>query len=175
MSVSVRPLRWRRLVLNVALAASGTGCYAYHPVDLPTVEPGADVRVHITWSGLERLEEVLRGEALGLGEDPVLRGRLLTRDAGGLMLSVPVRDGDPVYSPTRINQRVSVPLSAVAGVEQRTLRRLATGLAIAGGAVGAAMVWVHIVGDAFFRGRRPEPLLDSDESVVVPLLRFRVF
>ncbi len=124
----------RRLTLAVPCLLLGivlSGCFAYAPVALDTVQPGADVRVLVTPEQARALDELLLREAR------MVDGRLLEVGAD-LLLEVPVASGLQGGAMQSLNQRVRLPRSEVLQVELRSLNRGRTGLVV--GVAGAVVL-----------------------------------
>jgi len=161
---SGRGRRLRCAAVVFALAVSSSGCYRYSRVELETVPPAADVRLHLTWSGLEGREDLVDARIVGTDAVPIVRGTLLDRDGSSVMLGVRVDDANRDYPGTRIEQHVTIPVDAILDAEMRSLRRFETGLVVAGGVAAAALLLVHIVGDAISDESRPPELQPWDEN-----------
>lgn len=155
----------------IALLAFGftflSGCYAYVPGRMETVEPGQSVRLRLSPEEAERLAAARRTDLR------IMDGTVVRRSEGELLLDIPVGRFEPREGTRALIQRVNVPLSEVRDVELRRRDNLRTGLAVGG--LGVA---VGIGITAALRGGIGERDGDGDgpaESRRLPLiLRLRL-
>ncbi|MCA9738577.1 MAG: hypothetical protein R3E98_12050 [Gemmatimonadota bacterium] len=133
--------------LALALAALGTGCYTYRPVELAEVRPNTEIRARVSAQEAARLAEVLGGR-----ERRELDGRVVEAGAEGVTLDVAVvssveRGGDA------LRQRLELTPDRILEVEVRELSQSRTGalLGIALGG-GVALLVSQLHGGA---GERP--------------------
>lgn len=97
-------------------------CYTYAPIQLAAVRPGSGIRVRITAAFGEEL-----GPLLGTREARVLSGLLIDSRPDTLIVEVPTVVRAEIGSAIQtLNQRVSIPRSAVIEVEGRRLDRFKT-------------------------------------------------
>lgn len=165
--------RFGRAALAIAVAASSSGCYSYHRVELETVAPSTDVRLYLTWAGLDGRQDLVEAGVVSTDERPVVRGTLLEWDPSTVTLGVRVRDPDYYPETTPLEQHVSLPLNSIWDAEARTLHPFETGLMVAGGVAAAALIVRYIIGDAVNNGKNQPPLEDWDENrLPLPALHF---
>ena len=146
------------------LLCLATGCYRYTPTTAGAPAPGAEVRLALTQAGSASLAPVL-----GRGTVAV-EGRVAIATDTSYVLAVaatlkPVDDGTASTSRTVwAGESVSVPRTAVASTEGRTLDRARTTTLLTAGAVAAALavkLIVHTLGSGGGGG-------DTGGTVVTP-------
>lgn len=126
-------------VLRAALILTApflAGCYAHQPVAFDEVEPGLEVRAHLTRDGVSAAEEQL-GRAV-----TAVDATVLDRDAEQLLLRIDLRPPEPraaAYT-EGLHQRLALRRDVVVELERRVLDRGRTSALIAGSA--AALVAV---------------------------------
>ena len=120
-----------RAVLGVAGAAASLGCYTYVPATLDVVPVGTEVRALLS----TKTELALR-DSLGVDLHP-LRGTLVDRQDGRLLLSVRTAVGSRELGSQPLYQRIAVTPQDVLRVEVRRLQRTKT-VAFAFAVVGVA-------------------------------------
>ena len=124
----------RRLLFALPLLAS---CYRYTPLVPTGGEPGSGVRLRISAAFAEQIQSLL-----GTTDARVIAGRLIEAGADTLIVEVPTVVRADIGNATQtLNQRVSIPRSAVIEMETRTLDRSRT-YALAGAASVALGVFV---------------------------------
>jgi hypothetical protein len=144
----------------------GAACFQYVPI-LPAEAPvGKEVRLHLTDAGLARLRDTLGGQVPRLGK--TIEGPLIASQGQRLLVGVPAwsrpespRDG--------FQQRVSISVSDLLGVERKKLDKRKTSLIVtaAGVALGAFVV-AHTSG-VFGGTTGPYPEPGQGESLQVPI------
>jgi hypothetical protein len=121
-----KPLLSRTFLLLATLAA-GPGCYRYAPVELPSLEPDAEVRLTLNDDGSH---SVLPG-AYATGRRTV-EGRFTSSSQDSVVINVWIGEayrGTP-FEPTY--QRVAISRHNVVAVEDRQLSKARTALVAAG-------------------------------------------
>ena len=106
-----------------------SGCYRYTPIEPSALQTGMSLRARITGAAADQI-----GPLLGRSDARVLTGRLIVPGPDTVIIEVPsVLQADVGTSIQTLNQRVSIPRTAIVDVESRTLDRVRT-YAVAGGA-----------------------------------------
>ena len=152
----------RRRIAALVLPLFAGGCYRYSAIEPNAAAPTADVRLNLTAGGAVAL-----ASTLGLSTAAV-EGRLVRVTEGDYQLAVSSTlkrtDEDP-SSMTRTlwaGESVSIPRSAVAGVEQRSLDRrrttVAASVATVLGVLAAKLI-VHGVGSSSSEGGTGTPVV----------------
>ena len=151
--------RWG--VVLAVVVSSASGCFRYTPTQIDAVPPGENVRIYVNRNVVESL-----GEVSSITE-PVLRGRVMRRDATELFLRIPVATRQVGFHSEELGQDVNVRLSDIIAVEQRRLDRIGTGALVAGTA-GAAAVVLFVIMEAFGERETTEDCPDCVE-LLTPL------
>ena len=139
------------------------GCYVYSPASPDLTPPGEEIRITVTRDGAAELAQVTEQMEMV----PVIRGRLVERDAQSLMVRVPVRPSGEGLRPD-IGQVVRVPIGSVLGMEQRDFSLGRTAAFVAGSAGAAALVVFTIIeASGGTKGRTGD-----GTELFVPLLSF---
>ena len=146
------------ILLSMSLLVTA-GCFHYLPTRLEETSPGMEVRLQVSpdQAGLLNQELGTRGE--------LIRGRLVDQTDEALLIETRV-----VGSPTRMYQRVRIPLGEVVGVEARKLAPVKTGFLI-----GALTVTTSaVIGMVFSQGtnQQDDPSDGIDNRIVIPLFGF---
>src|SRR5688500_13125323 len=145
----------RRASLAVALWGAA-GCYSDMPVERDTIVPGTQVRVEMTRLGFAALPQIPSQPG------PRLAGTMVSTEASGMLLRVPVlirQDGQVIGT---VEQDLSVPFADVLAWERRAFNPARTGIAVAG--VLGSVVGIYL---AFGSGGPPtgeEPPPPPDEE-----------
>jgi hypothetical protein len=132
--------RWGMALTLVLLSTSG--CFRYIPVELETLPPGENVRVYVSRSVIQQLQEV------GDFTDPVVRGRIVRRNDEELFVWVPIGARQVGFHSTELGQDVRIPLTEIVQLERREIDRIGTGALVAGG-IGTAAVVLFVIMEAF--------------------------
>ncbi|HEY3280203.1 MAG TPA: hypothetical protein VGJ83_06800 [Gemmatimonadales bacterium] len=125
-----------RAVLGLAGAALSFGCYTYVPATLDAVPVGTEVRALLSTEA-----ELALRDSLGVELRP-LRGTLVDRQNGRLLLSVRTATGARELGSQLLYQRIGVTPQDVLRVDVRRLQRtktVALAVAIAGVATLATL------------------------------------
>jgi hypothetical protein len=125
------------MVLSVV--AASTGCYRYVPgAQSSDLQIGEEVRVRLTSSGSVALQSLVGSDVVAID------GRVTVRSDTAYALAVGAttkKEGDSVVW---TGEPVTVPRSAIAGVEHRVLNKRKTVLMSALGIAGAGLVAVIV-------------------------------
>ena len=132
----MRVFATRARAAAVTSLALCVGCYRYVPLPaagVASVTPGSDVRLHLTGDGSARVAAALGTPAA------VLAGRAERADRDSVSLLVSETGAAGADATTRwVGERVTLPFSAVARGERRTLDRRRSFLVGAGIVLAAA-------------------------------------
>ncbi len=146
------------ILLSTSLLVTA-GCFHYVPTRLGETSPGMEVRVQVSpeQAGLVNQQLGTRGESI--------RGRLVDQFDGAVLIESRV-----LGSPTRMYQRVRIPLGEVVGVEARKLSHLKTGFLI--GVLTATTT--AVIADVFSGGtnQQDNPSDGINNRIMIPLFRF---
>lgn len=125
----------RTLRAGVALltALFLAACHTYRPVELSTLQPGAEVRLFMSRAAVAALPEEVPVN------DLYLRGRLLSQTGDSVMVGIPIPPQAGFVGPD-IRQQVSVGSAQIVDVQLREFSRGRTALAVAAGAGAIAAV-----------------------------------
>lgn len=126
----------RRSSTVAALVALLSGCYAYQPVGVEQVRPQQKVRVRLTASEANRLEQYVGTE------DRDVDGQVVESSADSLMILVPGLSELRGARVETLHQRVNVARSGIADLELRQLDRPRTYLVT--GVIGAIVLGIAI-------------------------------
>ncbi len=123
-------------VVGALLSLATCGCYTYQPMDASELTPGESVRARLTAEQTDRLSESVPVA------DREVTGTVVESDGSSVLLLVPVPSGYTNPRAEALHQRVQIPLSGIASVDQKRLDRARTGLAAGAGAlaVGAIVI-----------------------------------
>jgi hypothetical protein len=155
-------MRSRKLLL-VATVLAASGCYRYLPAPASAVAPGTPVRMRITAQQAEALR------AQRLSDNRLLNGTVVEKTEQGFMVETEVGRNDPTRGTRAVTQLLSIPESGVLEIEQRTLDRGRTGMAmVAGGVVLGVVVALQSRGG---QGGTDTPGPGTQEARRVPLLK----
>ncbi|MEX2466870.1 MAG: hypothetical protein WD995_08160 [Gemmatimonadota bacterium] len=156
-------------VTSAALFAAtllSSGCYSYTAVPLELAPEGEDVRVLVTRRGAFELSEITAVQ----GEIPSVRGRIVSKEQGEILLRVPVAQRTDGFHMVSLDQTVRVPTGEILQVERRDFDRGKTALLGAGALAGSAFIIISIM-DAFGgdagSGEGPDP---EETRIPVPLI-----
>ena len=159
----------RRWILCGALALGG--CFHYVPVEPTTPPVGNDVRVELTRVGFAELPEIPTYSG------PDLTGIIVSAEAGGLLLRVPVPVRVDGMLRDMIDQDVRIPAGSIVQIERRELDRARTYLSVAGGVATLAGVFL-----GFKAGGNDTPEIpqqpgeeEAGSRILVPFLSFPIF
>jgi hypothetical protein len=123
------------VVALTTLAASA--CHRYVPVELSSLQPGAEVRLFMSRQGIAALPEEVPVNEL------YLRGRLLAQESDSVLLGVPIPP-QPGFTGPDIRQQVKVGSGQIVDVQLREFSAGRTALVVAGG-VGAAAALISLI------------------------------
>jgi len=144
----------------------GAACFQYVPIPPAEAPVGKEVRLHLTDAGLARLRDSLGDQLPRLGK--TIEGPLIASQGQRLLVGVPAWNG-PESPRDGFQQRVSISVSDLLGVERKKLDKRKTSLivAAAGVALGAFVV-AHVSG-VFGGTTGPYPEPGQSESLQVPI------
>ena len=126
---------WHRLVLAACIAVQ-PACHAYVPGTLQGVRSGDKVRALLTADQYERLSEDSRPA------DRVFEGEVVTANADGLLMEVPVVTLARGIRVESLSQRFRIPADGLADLELRTLAKGRTySLVGAAAALVGVIIW----------------------------------
>jgi hypothetical protein len=124
-----------RRLLAAACCICTTACYSYVPVrDGDALQPGSAVRVRVTASEAERLEE-LRNVY-----DRTVEGVVFASSGSEILLETTIGSLDPMRGTRPLTQRLNIARSEINEVELRRLDRFRTGAAVGGLVLAAGLV-----------------------------------
>lgn len=145
----------------------GAGCYRYTQVAFDQIEPGREVRLHLSDTGAVRYASQLGMDAGAVQPDREIHGEVVASSDSQLVLGVrvPAQIG-ATYSPLR--QRVTFTPADVSLAQLKALDR--TRMTIIGvvGGVAIAALLAHYVGGVFGGNTEPGP---GPGSELAPYLR----
>jgi hypothetical protein len=135
-----------------------SGCYTYVPAAFPTIPTGERVRVYLSQAGAARLREI-GGDAIpGLGERPVVAGRLVRRDATEFSLQIPIGARQTGFLQEELDQQVTLPVAELVQVERRQVSGVRSALAVVAGTAALTALVVTVLKGA----RNPSPSTGGD-------------
>ncbi len=158
------PARWKALPALCALVALA-GCYHYQEVGLDELAPAQEVRIRVSITQAEILEETLRRD-----NPRVIRGTVAQREGGSLYLDVPVVTELRVGRMESLRQRIELPESSIQELERRHLDRGRTALVIGGTAIVIGGIVAGLIVQS--EGTVGEDVPPSDENripISIPL------
>lgn len=157
-------MRRKSLLVCTLLAASG--CYSYLPTPVRDVSPGTPVRMRLTAEQAEALV------AQRLTDERLLSGTIVESTGDGFLVETPVGHNDATRGMRALLQRVVVPSDGVLEIEQRTLNKGRTGIAMAAGTMVLGVVIAIQSRGGEGGNETPDP--GTQEARRVPLLRLRL-
>ena len=150
---------------TAAAVLVGSACYRYTPIETAAAAPGEPVRVYVTQAGAEGFGEVYEvNQAV-----PSLRGTIMGRDGGDLLLAVEVARRQVGFRAVGLEQTLRIPESEIIATERRSLNTIATSAFVGVVAGGAAAILTFILQS---EGEPGDPGPDPD--LMVPLISVRV-
>ena len=147
---------------TAAAVLVGSACYRYVPIETAAVAPGEPVRVYVTQAAAEAFREVYEVD----GAVPSVRGTIMGRDGGDLLLAVEVAQRQVGFRAVGLEQNLRIRESEIIATERRSLNTLATSAfvgVVAGGVVAILTFILQSEGDP----EAPDP----EEDLMVPLIR----
>ena len=151
--------------LCAAAAVLLPACYSYVPIETAAAAPGEPVRVYVTQAGAEGFREVYEVDQAV----PGLRGTIMGRDGGDLLLAVEVAQRRAGFQTVGLEQTLRIPEREILATERRSLNTLATSAFVGVVAGGVAAILTFILES---EGAPPPPGPDPD--LMVPLISVRV-
>ena len=151
----------RLTICSAAILLLSSACYRYVPIETATAAPGEPVRVYVTEAGAEGFREVYEvDQAL-----PRLRGTVVGRDAGDLLIAVQVAQRQVGFQAVGLDQTLRIPEGEILATERRSLNGLATSAFVGVVAGGVAAILSFIL-ESEGEPLPPEPEVD----LMVPLI-----
>jgi hypothetical protein len=124
-----------RRLLAAFCCVSTTACYSYIPVRAgDAFQPGSAVRVRVSASEAERLEE------LRSVYDRLVEGVVVGSSGSEVLLDTSVGTLDPMRGTRPLTQRLNIARSEINEVELRRLDRFRTGAAVGGLVLATGLV-----------------------------------
>ncbi|MYH51185.1 MAG: hypothetical protein F4151_17105 [Gammaproteobacteria bacterium] len=151
----------RLIICSAATLFLSSACYRYVPMETAAAVPGEPVRVYVTQAGTEGFREVYEvDQAL-----PRVRGTVVGRDAGDLLLAVEVARRQVGFQAVGLEQTLRIPEGEILATERRSLNGLATS-AFAGVVAGGVAAILSFILESEGEAPPPEPEVD----LMVPLI-----
>jgi hypothetical protein len=151
-----------RIVALAVLTLCAGGCYRYVTVPLNATPDGADVRALLDPENRVQIRDMIGRD------EPLLRGRLVRREAGQVFLRVRVSSVQEGALISPILQEVPISTSGILQLEQRSLSRSRTGLLVTGFGIGTAL-FLNMILDHYRSGVLPPD--EGTDDIRIPLLR----
>ena len=148
-------------ICAVAILLLSSACYRYVPIETAAAAPGEPVRVYITQDGAAGFREVYEVDAAV----PTLRGTIVGRDGGDLLLAVQVAERQVGFQAIGLEQNVRIPEGEILATERRSLNALATSAFVGVVAGGVAAILTLILESEGEPGQ-PNP----DPDLMIPLI-----
>ena len=149
------------IICTAAIVLVSSACYRYMPIETAAAAPGEPVRVYVTQEGADDLREVYEVDAAV----PTLRGTIVGRDAGDLLLAVEVAQRQVGFQAIGLEQNVRIPEAEILATERRSLNGLATSAFVGVVAAGVAAILTVILES---EGEPAQPPPEPD--LMVPLI-----
>lgn len=148
-------------IFAAAILLASSACYRYVPIETATAAPGEPVRVYVTEAGAEDFREVYEvDQAVSR-----LRGTVMGRDGGDLLLAVEVAQRRVGFQAIGLEQTLRIPEGEIVATERRSLNALATSAFVGVVAGGVAAIL------SFILESEGEPLpTEPDPDLMVPLI-----
>lgn len=157
-------MRGTTVGLTICVAAillSGSACYRYVPIETAAASAGEPVRVYITEDAADGFREVHEVDSAV----PRVRGTVVGRDAGDLLLLVEVAQRQVGFQAVGLEQTLRIPEAGILATERRSLNGLATSAFVGVVAGGVAAILTFIL-ESEGEPLPPEP----DPDLMVPLI-----
>lgn len=151
----------RLTICTVAILLLSSACYRYVPIETAAAAPGEPVRVYITQDAADGFREVHEVDSAL----PRLRGTVVGRDAGDLLLTVEVARRQVGFQAVGLEQTLRIPETGILATERRSLNGLATSAFVGVVAGGVAAILSFIL-----ESEGEAPLPDPDPDLMVPLI-----
>lgn len=151
----------RLIICSAATLVLCSACYRYVPIETASAAPGEPVRLYITRAGADGFREVYQVDSAV----PSLRGTIVGRDAGDLLLAVEVAQRQVGFQAVGLEQTLRIPEGEVLATERRSLNGLATSAFVGVVAGGVATILTFILES---EGEPAPP--DPDPDLMVPLI-----
>ena len=148
-------------ICSATILLMSSACYRYVPIETATAAPGEPVRVYITEDAADGFREVHEVDATV----PNVRGTVVGRDAGDLLLTVEVAQRQVGFQAIGLEQTLRIPETEILATERRSLNGLATSAFVGVVAGGVAAILTFIL-ESEGEPLPPEP----DVDLMVPLI-----
>lgn len=148
-------------ICTVAILLTSSACYRYVPIETAAVSPGVPVRLYITEDAADGFREVHEVDSAV----PRVRGTVVGRDAGDLLLTVEVAQRQVGFQAIGLEQTLRIPEGEILATERRSLNGLATSAFVGVVAGGVAAILTFIL-ESEGEPLPPEP----DPDLMVPLI-----
>lgn len=148
-------------ICAIATLLVSSACYRYVPIETATAAPGEPVRLYITQAGADGFREVYEVDSAV----PSLRGTIMGRDAGDLLIAVQVAQRQVGFQAVGLEQTLRIPEGEILATERRSLNGLATSAFVGVVAGGVAAILTFILES---EGEPAPP--DPDPDLMVPLI-----
>lgn len=148
-------------ICTVAILLASSACYRYVPIETAAASPGEPVRLYITEDAADGFREVHEVDSAV----PRVRGTVVGRDAGDLLLLVEVAQRQVGFQAVGLEQTLRIPEAGILATERRSLNGLATSAFVGVVAGGVAAILSFIL-ESEGEPLPPEP----DPDLMVPLI-----
>ena len=148
-------------ICTATILLATSACYRYVPIERAAASPGVPVRVYITQDAADGFREVHEVDSAV----PRVRGTVVGRDAGDLLLLVEVAQRQVGFQAIGLEQTLRIPENEILATERRSLNGLATSAFVGVVAGGVAAILSFILES---EGEPPGP--DPDPDLMVPLI-----
>jgi len=135
-----------RTIALLCASVATTACYSYAPISLDHLQPGMEIRAHLTGAGLDRVRRVPEQRFFDRLE---LSGAVMDVNKDTIALIVPsnVFDGAAAAD---LRRTIALGRADFDGTELRRLNRRKTALAIGGGALLLTVAIVRMRGSGLW-------------------------
>ena len=157
----MRGMTVRLTIRTAAILLASPACYRYVPIETAAAAAGEPVRVYITQDAADGFREVHEVASAV----PSLRGTVVGRDAGDLLLTVEVAQRQVGFQTVGLEQILRIPEGEILATERRSLNALATSAFVGIVAGGVAAILSFILES---EGEAPPP--EPEVDLMVPLI-----
>ena len=151
----------RPIICAAAILLASSACYRYVPIETAAAVTGEPVRLYITQAGADGFREVYEVDSAV----PSVRGTIMGRDAGDLLVAVQVAQRQVGFQAVGLEQTLRIPETEILATERRSLNALATSTFVGVVAGGVAAILTFILES---EGEPAAP--DPDPDLMVPLI-----
>lgn len=156
-------MSFRTYAIPLAMSVFMGGCYVYEPMRPADAMLDSRVRATVTADQAAELAPVLRNVT------PQVVGTLSQRDAGGIIVDVPILGGPQGTSSRPMHNRVSIPMDKLVSLERRKLSQWRTAVAVGAVAAAVAGSWT-ILSDDKTSSEKPGDGVDNAIRIRIPLV-----